>query len=82
MAKAHEDKTVTSLLNPAAKPPTLEVVTYTQAEAAEVSRLSAKTLERHWQAGEPVGRIKIGRRVVYLRSALEAWLISKATPAV
>ena len=69
------------LLTSAAKPPAPEPATFTQPEAADFTRLSAKTLERHWQAGEPVGRIKIGRRVVYLRSALEAWLISKATPS-
>jgi len=63
------------------KPPPPDRATFTQSEAADFTRLSAKTLERHAIAGEPVGRIKIGRRVVYLRSALEAWLIAKANPA-
>ena len=79
--EAHEDRIVSTLLNPAAKADALEAITLTGPEAAKFTSLSAKTLERHWQAGEPVGRIKIGRRVVYLRAALEAWLISKATPA-
>lgn len=61
-------------------PAAAEAVTLSGPEAAKFTNLSAKTLERLAAAGEPVGRIKIGRRVVYLRSALETWLRSKAEP--
>ena len=53
-------------------------LTVDQAEAARLTKVSAKTLERLAAAGEPLGRIKIGRRVLYLRAALERWLVSKA----
>jgi len=56
----------------------IEAVTLTKLEAEKFTSLSAKTLERCAAAGEPVGRIKIGRRVVFLRAALQAWLSSKA----
>ena len=69
---------MSTLLTPASKADALEAVTLTGPEAAGFTKLSAKTLDRHAEAGEPVGRIKIGRRVVYLRAALEAWLTSKA----
>ena len=49
-----------------------------QAEAARLTKLSAKTLGRLADAGEPVGRIKAGRRVLFLRSAIERWLSEKA----
>ena len=55
-----------------------ESITVDQAEAARLTRLSAKTLGRFADAGEPLGRIKIGRRVLYLRAALERWLVSKS----
>ena len=71
---------MSSLLTPASKQPALEPATFSQHEAAEFSRLSAKTLERHWKAGEHVGRMKIGRRVVYHRQTLAAWLVTKAAP--
>lgn len=58
----------------------LEAVALTGPEAAKFTRLSAKTLDRHAEAGEPVGRVKIGRRVVYLKAALAAWLASKSNP--
>ena len=68
---------MSTLLTAEAKPQALEAVALTGPEAAEFTKLSAKTHERHAEAGEPVGRVKIGRRVVYLRAALEAWLASK-----
>jgi len=71
---------MSTLLTPTAKAEALEAIALTGPEAAAFSKLSAKTLERHAEAGEPVGRIKIGRRVVYLKSALEAWLRSKTQP--
>lgn len=46
-----------------------------QREAARLTGLSAKTLERLAAAGEQVGRIKIGRRVLYHREMLGAWLV-------
>ncbi len=46
--------------------------------AARLTGLSAKTLERRALKGEPLGRIKIGRRVLYHREKLEAWLATKA----
>jgi len=58
----------------------LEAVAFTGPEAAKFTRLSAKTLDRHAEAGEPVGRVKVGRRVVYLKAALAAWLVSKSNP--
>ena len=55
--------------------------TFGQNEAAAFTGVSAKSLERLAAAGEPLGRVKIGRRVVYLRTALERWLDSKTAPS-
>jgi predicted DNA-binding transcriptional regulator AlpA len=52
-------------------------ITIDQHEAARLSGLSAKTLERRAAEGQPVGRIKIGRRVLYVKSQLESWLTSQ-----
>ena len=52
-----------------------------QNEAARLTGLSAKTLERHAAAGELVGRVKVGRRVLFVRTMLETWLGSKAAPS-
>ena len=54
-----------------------DTLTVSQVEAERLSGLSYKTLERHAQAGEPVGRTKIGRRVLFVRKQLEAWINSK-----
>lgn len=79
---AHEDQIVSTLLTSTAKADALEAVTLTGPEAARFTRLSAKTLDRHAEAGEPVGRIKVGRRVLFLKAALETWLAGKAnTPS-
>jgi len=75
---AHEERIVSTLHTPAAKAEALEAVTLTGPEAARFTKLSAKTLERHAEAGEPVGRIKIGRRVLFLKASLESWLAGKA----
>lgn len=48
--------------------------------AARLSGLSAKTLDRRALEGEPVGRMKIGRRVLYHRATLVAYLAEKAKP--
>jgi len=76
--EAHEERIVSTLHTPAAKAEALEAVTLTGPEAARFTKLSAKTLERHAEAGEPVGRIKIGRRVLFLKASLESWLAGKA----
>ena len=60
-----------------AKVDDLEAVALNGPEAEKFSALSAKTLDRHAKAGEPVGRAKIGRRVVYIKATLAAWLASK-----
>lgn len=60
-----------------ATPPAADTLTVDQHEAARLTGLSAKTLDRRAAAGEPVGRIKTGHRVLYVRAALQAWLASK-----
>ncbi len=45
----------------------------TQNEAAELLRLSPRTLERHRVAGTGPKFTKLGRRVVYRVSELETW---------
>ncbi|MBA4188153.1 MAG: hypothetical protein C0467_09060 [Planctomycetaceae bacterium] len=61
---------------------TADTLTVDQNEAARLIKLSAKTLGRLADAGELVGRIKIGRRVLNLRTTLECWLIAKADTTV
>lgn len=68
---------MSTLLNPDEKAEALEAVALNGRQAAKFTGLSAKTLDRHAEAGEPVGRAKIGRRVVYLKSSLAAWIASK-----
>lgn len=55
----------------------LDAITIDQLEAERLTGLSYKTLERATQAGEPTGRVKIGRRVLFVRKQLEAWITSK-----
>lgn len=57
--------------------PPADAITVDQLEAERITNLSYKTLERHARAGEPVGRVKIGRRVLFVRAVLEAWIKSK-----
>ncbi|MBY0460602.1 MAG: helix-turn-helix domain-containing protein [Gemmataceae bacterium] len=57
----------------------IDPLTIDQHEAAKLTRLSAKTLGRLADAGEPVGRVKIGRRVLYHVPTLSAWLSARAT---
>ena len=45
----------------------------TQDEAAELLRISPRTLERHRVAGTGPRFVKAGRRVLYRRSDLDAW---------
>ena len=70
---------------PTAPAADLDTLAIDQREAARLTGLSAKTLGRLADAGEPVGRVKVGRRVLYHRAKLAAWLLSRAdgraTPA-
>lgn len=59
--------------------PPPDALTVDQLEAERLTGLSYKSLERAAKAGEPVGRIKVGRRVLFVRAQLEAWLGSKLT---
>ena len=72
---------MSTLTTPAEKGEALAAITVDQLEAERLTNLSAKTLERYALAGEPVGRIKVGRRVLFLRAALERWLASKLPAA-
>lgn len=53
-------------------------LTIDQQDAAKRTSLSAKTLGRLADAGEPVGRLKVGRRVLYHVPTLAAWLAARA----
>lgn len=59
-------------------PTDLEPLTIDQRDAAKLTNLSAKTLGRLADAGEPVGRVKVGRRVLYHVPTLSAWLSARA----
>jgi hypothetical protein len=57
-----------------------------EAEAADLLRLSRRTLQRHRQAGTGPGYRRLGGRVVYGRADLIAWAegcrrLSTATPS-
>ncbi len=45
----------------------------TQSEVAALVRLSSRTLGRHRVAGTGPAYMKLGRKVVYKRSCVEAW---------
>jgi excisionase family DNA binding protein len=49
----------------------------TQREAAEVLRLSERTLERMRLTGLGPAYVKAGRRVLYRSADLEAWVASQ-----
>ena len=66
------------ITQPVAQATDLDPLTIDQHEAARLTRLSAKTLGRLADAGEPVGRVKIGRRVLYHVPTLSAWLAARA----
>jgi hypothetical protein len=57
-------------------------ITIDQEKAERLTGLSAKTLGRLADAGEPVGRLKVGRRVLYHRATLAAWLLSRVAGGV
>ncbi len=46
---------------------------FTQREAAEILRISERTLERHRLTGTGPVFIKAGRRVLYRPADIEAW---------
>jgi excisionase family DNA binding protein len=50
-----------------------EPINIDQTEAAKRTGLSAKTLERLSNAGERVGRFKVGQRVLFHLATLDAW---------
>lgn len=56
-----------------------DAIAIDQRDAAKLTNLSAKTLGRLADAGEPVGRIKLGRRVLFHKATLAAWLLARAT---
>lgn len=61
--------------------PDVDVV-LTQAEAAQLMRLSERTLQRLDEVGEAPPRIALtGRRVGYWRSHVLAWLYARTAPA-
>lgn len=45
-----------------------------EAEAERLTSLSGKTLKALSENGDPVGRVKIGSRTIFLLTDLEAWL--------
>ena len=49
----------------------------TQREAAEVLRLSERTLERMRLTGLGPAYVKAGRRVLYRQADLEKWVVSQ-----
>jgi hypothetical protein len=58
-------------------------VVMNQQQAAEFTKLSAKTLERMALAGEDIGRIKVSkRRVLFLKSKLVKYFADKAASNV
>src|SRR5690349_12803443 len=48
----------------------------TQQEAADETRLSERTLERHRLTGTGPKFVRLGRRVLYRREDVEAWVAS------
>ena len=54
-------------------------LTADQPGAERLTGLSSKTLGRMADRGEPVGRIKVGRKVLYHVPSLAAWLAARAT---
>jgi pyridoxal/pyridoxine/pyridoxamine kinase len=61
------------------QPPSADTITVDQLEAERLTGVSHKSLERATKAGEATGRIKVGRRVLFVRDVLEAWIKSKLT---
>jgi phage terminase Nu1 subunit (DNA packaging protein) len=57
----------------------IEALTVDNRGAEVLTGLSYKTIERAADRGEPVGRLRVGRKVLYMRASLAKWLASKAT---
>ncbi|WP_439625948.1 helix-turn-helix domain-containing protein [Gemmata sp.] len=55
----------------------VDAISVDQAEAARLTGLSAKTLSRLADAGEPLGRIKVNRRVLFVVKQLREWAESR-----
>lgn len=51
-----------------------DLALYTQAEAATILRISERSLERHRVQGTGPRYASLGRRVVYARADLLAWV--------
>lgn len=71
---------MTHPLLPPAPPALADAIGIDQHEAARLTGLSAKTLGRLADAGEPVGRVKVGRRVVFHLPTLSRWMAGRAAP--
>jgi len=56
-----------------ANAPTVDPININQDQAAKLTGLSAKTLERLANAGERVGRFRVGRRVLFHVATLDEW---------
>src|SRR6185437_6588026 len=54
----------------------MQMYLLTQQEAADETRLSERTLERHRLAGTGPKFVRLGRRVLYRREDVEAWIAS------
>ena len=64
-------------LSPAPAVP--EPINIDQAEAARLTGVSAKTLERLAKSGEPVGRFRVGNRVLFHLSTLRTWIANRVS---
>lgn len=53
----------------------------TQSEAAELLRLSERTLERSRVSGFGPPFCKLGRRVLYRQADLDQWIASRVVPS-
>jgi phage terminase Nu1 subunit (DNA packaging protein) len=66
----------TTPTNPALNPDPINI---DQNEAARLTGLSAKTLERLAKAGEPVGRFRVGNRVLFHLPTLRTWFANRVS---
>jgi hypothetical protein len=55
-----------------------DAITIDLLEASRLTGLSPKTLTRKSDEGQPTGRVRVGRRVLFVRDRLAAWLSSMA----
>jgi phage terminase Nu1 subunit (DNA packaging protein) len=59
-------------------PPAPDPINIDQTEAARLCGLSSKTLERLSRSGEPLGRFRVGNRVLFHFPTLKAWFSARA----